>query len=246
MIFSLLLAAVAATTSVKVDTALPAGSILVRSIEGDTIKVDIDQRGTNPKKGGWFYWAFRVLDAGGRKLTVKFSTGRSPAVGSRGAAVSFDRGETWEWTDVLDPEAPKEEQTKDHKDQYGFTLKIPEGKNEVWFSQTLPYGLKEWNEFLARHAAERGKIFETSVLCKTRQDREVPLLSIGRLDGKAKYRLFLSSRHHCGEATATICIEGILEAFFAANELGLWLRENVEAWAVPFVDLDGVIAGDQG
>ena len=40
--------------------------------------------------------------------------------------------------------------------------------------------------------------------------------------------------------------EGIVDAFLADDDLGAWLRENVELMGVPFVDYDGVQAGDQG
>ena len=70
-----------------VDAEIPAGNIIVKSIEGDVVKLKQDFRDT---PGHWFYWAFRVRGAAGRTLTFDF--GDSPAVGSRGAAVSEDRG----------------------------------------------------------------------------------------------------------------------------------------------------------
>jgi hypothetical protein len=41
-------------------------------------------------------------------------------------------------------------------------------------------------------------------------------------------------------------LEGAAEAFMAGDDLGHWLRENVELMMVPFVDYDGCVAGDQG
>ena len=70
-----------------VDAEIPAGNIVVKSIEGDVVKLKQDFRDT---PGHWFYWAFRVRGAAGRTLTFDF--GDSAAVGSRGAAGSEDCG----------------------------------------------------------------------------------------------------------------------------------------------------------
>ena len=74
----------------------------------------------------------------------------------------------------------------------------------------------------------------------------VPKARFGRIDSRAKYRVWLSARHHCQETMASYVLEGILEAALSASETGQWLRDNVEFMVVPFVDYDGVIAGDQG
>ena len=55
-----------------------------------------------------------------------------------------------------------------------------------------------------------------------------------------------TARHHCSETTASWVFEGIVDAFLADDDLGAWLRANVELMGVPFVDYDGVQAGDQG
>ena len=234
--------AVGASGEVQVDTKLPAGCVIVQGVEGDTVKLELDFRTT---QGGWFYWAFRVTGAEGRTLKFQFDKKYWAAVGSRGAAVSTDLGASWRWSDEIDPSAAKDE-LGDHADVRGFTYAFGPNDREVWFSQTLPYGLREWKAFLGEFAAERGKLFEELTLCKTKKGRDVPLVRFGRLDGKAKYRAFVSSRHHCQEASATFVVEGMMRAVMADDELGRWCCENVEFRVVPFVDLDGVVEGDQG
>ena len=68
-----LLAAVAscgAACAFTVDAELPAGNIIVNSVEGDSVSVRQDLRDTNKD---WFYWAFRVKGAAGRTLRFKFT-----------------------------------------------------------------------------------------------------------------------------------------------------------------------------
>ena len=223
-----------------VDAGIPAGNILVNSIEGDTVKVRQDFRDT---PGHWFYWAFRVKGAAGRTLTFDF--GDSPAVGSRGAAVSTDRGRSWRWSDFERADA-RDPATGDHASYTAFTWKFADGEDETWFSQSVPYNQADWEAFLSAHSADYGKIFSTNTLCLSRKGRPVEMGRFGRIDGKAKLRMLVTSRHHAAEMTATYVLEGMLESAFGNDDLGRWMRENIEIRAVPFVDKDGVVDGDQG
>ena len=74
----------------------------------------------------------------------------------------------------------------------------------------------------------------------------MPCARFGCIDREPKFRIFMSARHHCSETMASWVLEGVGEAFLADDDLGRWLRENVELMMVPFVDYDGAQAGDQG
>ena len=228
---SLLLAAFLAS-GFAVDGNLPAGNVVVRGVSNETVRLSRELRDT---AGDWFYWAFRVRGAKGRTLTFEFDKGIAAGgpVGVRGPAVSADRGRSWSF--------PCDGKATRHSFVYSFP-----SDDEVWFYETWQYLPPDWESFLAAHEDLRGKRFETGVLCRTRKGREVPNARFGRLDGAAKYRFFVSSRHHCSEATATPVLEGLASAFLTDDDLGRWLCENVELMVVPFVDYDGVVDGDQG
>ncbi len=212
-----------------VDDQVPAGNIIFEGIDSDTILIRQDMRDS----ADWFYWAFRVCGAEGRTLHFKFTDPYAP-VSARGPAVTTDGGQTWSF-------AAEASATDD-----GFTYSFRPDEGEVWFYQTFQYLPPQWDDFLAHHEADRGRLFEAGELCKSRKGRSVPKARFGRIDGDAKYRVFLSSRHHCGEAPATYVLEGFVEQVFAPGAIGDWLRANVEIMAVPFVDYDGVVDGDQG
>lgn len=231
-----------------VDAGIPAGNILFCGIEGDVVRLRKDLRDT---AGHWIYWAFRVRGAAGRTLAFDFLDPLGAdkpdrgAVGTRGAAVSTDRGASWAWTDDFRDD-PRDSVTGDHESFSRFTWCFAPDADEVWFSQTIPYGPREWEDFLVRHEADRGRFFETGTLCRSRKGRTVETARFGRLDGQAPHKMLITSRHHCGEATATFVMEGILEAALADDDLGRWFRDTVEIRTVPFVDRDGVADGDQG
>ena len=229
-----LTAAVAVTgfAGLEIDGRLPAGNIVVEAVEGDAVRLTRELRDTATD---WFYWAFRVKGAKGRTLTFRFDENVcwGGPVGVRGPAVTTDGGRTWSY--------PCDGKSTKSSFAYAF-----ETDDEVRFYETWQYLPPDWEAFLAAHAADRGRKFETGVLCRSRKGRDVPKARFGCLSGRPKYRVFMSSRHHCSEATATPVLEGVASAFLADDELGRWLRENVELMVVPFVDYDGVTDGDQG
>lgn len=214
-----------------VDCNIPSGNIIIDSIEGDTVKLRQDMRDS----ADWFYWAFRVAGAQGRTLHFVFTNPYAEGpVSARGPAVTKDGGKTWSYA------------AESTSSEAGFTYTFGPDDAEVAFYQTFQYFPWQWDEFIAKHEERRGVLFETGELCRTRKGRSVPNARLGRIDGKARYRIFISSRHHCQEAPATYVLEGIVSRVFSDDEVGAWLRENVEFLVVPFVDLDGVVDGDQG
>ncbi|MCQ2388650.1 MAG: CocE/NonD family hydrolase [Kiritimatiellae bacterium] len=222
-------AAFGAFAEITVDDKIPAGNIVFEKTEGDVVYVHQDLRDT---QGPWFYWAMRVKGAAGRTLTFKFT--KSVAVGVRGPVVSVDRGKTYRF-------AAQKDATRN-----SFVYAFGKDADEVWFYECHPYLQKDWDAFLAQNADARGKTFTTGVLCKSRKGRDVPCARFGCIGKEPRFRVLMTSRHHCSETMATFALEGFCAAFFDNDEHGEWLRRNVEAMVVPFVDYDGAMDGDQG
>ena len=216
-----------------VDNELPAGNIALERIEGDNVHVHQELRDT---RGEWFYWAFRVKGAAGRTLTFTFTDKKSGGgpVGVRGPVVSTDGGKTFSYP--LDGKSRKD----------GFTYAFGPNDDEVLFYECHPYVRANWDAFVERHAASIGKDFVVGTLCKSRKGADVPCARFGRIGGEPKFRVFMAARHHCSETMASWVLEGMGEAFLANDDLGRWLRANVELMMVPFTDYDGAQAGDQG
>lgn len=213
--------------SVVVDKQLPAGNIVFERILNDTVYVHQELRGS---KKAWFYWAFRVRGAQGKKLTFVFT--KSFAICERGPVVSLDKGKSYEYL--------AEEGSTPHS----FTYTFPADAKEVWFSECHPYTPEMWEAFLKKpgHIGE----FETGILCKSRKGRDVPFMRMTTKNTLPKKSVVVSARHHCSEAPATFVMEGFIATFLENSELGAWLRDNIELTVVPFIDMDGAVEGDQG
>lgn len=211
---------------VVVDKNLPAGNIVFERMVNDTVYVHQELRGS---KKAWFYWAFRVTGAQGKKLTFVFT--KSFAICERGPLVSLDKGKSYEYL-------AEEGATK-----FQFTYDFPADAKEVWFYECHPYTPEMWYSFIK--APHKGQ-FETGVLCKSRKGRDVPFFRITPKKNAPKLSVIVSCRHHCSEAPAEYVVEGLTAAFLEDSELGEWLRDNIELTVVPFVDMDGAVEGDQG
>ena len=231
------------TQGFTVDADLPAGNIVVDGIDGDTVKVHQDLRDSSL----WFYWAFRVKDAAGRTLTFNFTDKRwNGPVGVRGPVVSNDGGRTFSYP--LDGKSRTD----------GFTYTFGPNDSEVMFYECHPYVRANWDSFVARMNGRAGRAtlptnyqlptanYVVETLCRSRKGADVPCARFGCIDREPKFRIFMSARHHCSETMASWVLEGVGEAFLCDDDLGRWLRENVELMMVPFVDYDGAQAGDQG
>ena len=226
-VFVLFSAISCTSDKVIIDKELPAGNIVFERIVNDTVYVHQELRGS---KKAWFYWAFRAQGCQGKTLTFVFT--KSFALCERGPLVSLDKGKSYEYL------------AEEGATPNMFTYTFPDNAKEVWFYECHPYTPQMWESFL--DAPDHKGDFEKGVLCKTRKGRDVPFFRMMPKGAAPKKSLFLTARHHCSEAPANYALEGVVAAFLEDSELGAWLRENVELTVVPFVDMDGVVEGDQG
>ena len=217
----------AGETKLHIDADFPGGNIVLDKIKGDDIYLHQDLRDTN---GDWFYWYFRVRGGEGRTLTFHFTKGNP--IGVLGPAVSTDAGKSWQW---LGAKAVR---------GASFHYEVPKEAAEVRFCFAFPYVGHNLHAFLKRH--DKNPHLKVETLCKTKKNRTVDLLKLGRLDGRAPTRAVLTCRHHACEMMASYVLEGIIDEVLADSDAGKWLRDSVEFFIVPMVDKDGVEDGDQG
>ncbi|MCP4608103.1 MAG: peptidase M14 [Planctomycetes bacterium] len=212
---------------VIIDADFPGGNVIVERIEGNTIFLRPDLRDTST---WWFYWYFRIRGAAGRTLKFQF-TGKNP-IGTQGPAFSTDGGGTWSW---LDSKAVKDS---------SFTYEFEQKGRDVLFCFSIPYLESNLRKFLNKYT--NNSHLTVHELCRTRKNRSVERLHVGKINGNPKYRVLLTARHHACEMIASYTLEGLLDVILSDTNLGHWFQNNVEVLVVPFVDKDGVEDGDQG
>lgn len=214
------------TTPLQVDTNFPGGNAVIESVRGDVVVLRPDLRDT---LGEWFYWHVRLRSAEGRR--VRFEFNRLYVLTCRGPAVSWDGGASWQW---LGSGGCAE----------AFECDIPESAADLRLSVGIPYvgeHLQRWSE---RHRDHPALVRES--LCTSEAGRVVEAFRVLAPASSPAHCLVVTARHHACEAIANYTLEGLLDAALGRDELGRWFASNVEVLAIPFMDADGVEAGDQG
>jgi len=218
---------------VNINTDFPGGNIIVDENRGNEIEV-------RPRLDGgrdWFYWYFEATAQEPGKVEFQFpsplSNRKNGAVGFQGPAVSYDKGETWEWmgTDTAVVQGKS----------FRYTFK--KAGESVRFSVTIPYLQPELDAFVKRH--EKNPHLSVSYLNRTPQGRKVELIQIGEPHPGATPTI-LTARHHANETIASFFLEGFMEAALSDTPEGDAFREKYVLYVVPFVDKDGCENGDQG
>ncbi|MFA6931573.1 MAG: hypothetical protein WCT05_14705 [Lentisphaeria bacterium] len=214
--------------TIEISSDFPGGNIAVKHINEREILLDVDRRDSS---GDWFYWCFKAkFDEVG---TYSFCFTSPNKVGTRGPALSFDKGRSWRW---LSPGSAAH-------DAQQFVYTHDGAQSEVLFCMGMQYLASDWKRFLKEFGD--GLLYcRSETLCISRKGRPVELFSIR--EGAPRHTLLLTSRHHAGEMMANHALEGILRAVLVDDAFGRAFRETLALYAVPFIDKDGVEAGDQG
>jgi hypothetical protein len=111
-----------------------------------------------------------------------------------------------------------------------FSYTFAEEENKVYFAHNMLYHPSHWDDFCSRMGLKQENF------CKSVKGRDLLAVRFG--EGE-KY-ILLTARHHACEATGSYVMEGVIETLRAH------LPEGYAVLAVPFVDYDGVVDGDQG
>lgn len=162
-------------------------------------------------------WFYWAFCVGGAGgKTVTFRIDGKKWLGYFGPAVSCDLVH-WTWLGSVSP------------DHMSFTYTFADD-GKVYFAHDMLYHPSRFYYFCERNG------LHPSVLCADRFGTPVPYVTVG----SGEYHILLTARHHCCEATGNYVMEGML------SELLDHPMDNFTVTAVPFVDADGVVRGDQG
>jgi hypothetical protein len=221
-----------AAPAVSIRTDFPGGNALIKTNAGSTVYLEPDLRGDRP----WFYWLFEAKALRSGEVTFVFPHKvigfLNGAIGFQGPAISFDRGQSWDWMGT-------ERVTKNK-----FTHAFEKAGDIVQFGVTIPYTEDDLKKFL--RARKENPHISQKKLTNSRKGRAVELIRIGK-PGPGKKPVMITARHHAAETMASFVVEGILdEAMSEQSEAGRLFRIQHVLFAVPLVDKDGVEEGDQG
>jgi len=106
----------------------------------------------------------------------------------------------------------------------------------------FPYATQHLDATLS----ELGDAWERSLIGVTHESRPLERLRLAGEDSGERPGVYLAARQHSGETPGSWVLDGILRFLASDSEEAVAMRETLDVWACPFVDLDGVVNGDYG
>jgi len=196
----------------------PGGNICCVGKSREEILVSQELRGTSR---WWFYWNMQWKNPSDDQISVKFRFANGKVVGPWRPALGKD-GRTWRFLGG----------TGEMSEEFEYTFAPRE---KVYFAYAFPYQSRDFEHFCRQYPAVKRR-----VLTSSEAGRPVDLLRLG--NPQAEYHVFFTARAHACEASASYVLEGTIAALLKQPRV----LERYCFHIVPFLDIDGVEAGDQG
>lgn len=221
----------AAEGLVSLSCDYPGGNVKIVKIQPGCAEIAPDLR---DNRLDWFYWNFDAVAT--EPGTVHFCfPEKQTKISAQGPAVSTDGGKTWKW---LGKEKTHFRNKTKNRDSFEWTF--TKAGEKVRFAQGIPYQKERFETFYEQYKAV--PYMKRTVLTKTRKGVDSPMLIIG----SGPKNILVTARHHACEAIASYAVEGFVTEALSDSPAGKEFRNRYTLYVVPFVDLDGVNAGDQG
>ena len=209
----------------------PGGNVKIVKIQPGCAEIAPDLR---DNRLDWFYWNFDAVATQPGTVHFCFPKGQSK-ISAQGPAVSTDGGKTWQWLGKAKTHFRNKTDNRDH-----FEWTFTKAGEKVRFAQGIPYQKERFEAFYEQYKAVPH--MKRSVLTKTRKGVDSPMLIVG----SGPKNILVTARHHACEAIASYVLEGFVTEALSESPAGKEFRKKYTLYVVPFIDLDGVEAGDQG
>ena len=166
----------------------------------------------------WFYFSFRAKAL--KEGTYTFHFCNKEVISKFGPAISFD-GEIYSFD------------KSSFIDHSTFKMAFKENQT-IYFAFAYPYRTGQFDVF----ASSNSYLQKVEIEEPTNKNRKQFVYTFGNKHGKI---FSLTARHHACETCASYVLEGFIEQIQKTD-----LVEKYLFSVIPFVDLDGVVDGDQG
>ncbi|QDU93099.1 M14-type cytosolic carboxypeptidase [Lignipirellula cremea] len=240
-----------------IDASRAAAAELLRvtdDFEGGSAQVlELDQAGRSvsfmpggdPRRGWPCWWCMRVAGlTPGETLTLRLRGSTATVGNAKPLAASWampDRatfsidGETW-----LHTEPGK-------RQDGGIVYTLQPQAESVVVAWGPPYTPATAEKFV-RDMAQKSPHATARLLCRSREDRPVPMLSIreGELPASERFGVWVQARQHAWESGSSWVAQGFGEWLLSDAAEAAWLRRHAEIYLVPVMDIDNTATGNGG
>lgn len=240
-VITCLLATVAATATepavggaqpppmLTVETSFPGGS-------GEVVTIDQQRRHikllpTKHEGRGWACWWYVRVSGLAIGEVVSLEVGRAPWATPTRAAFSSDN-KSWQQT------------AAGQREGAWITYRQKVDAAVVWFAWGPPFVPRD-AERLVREATATTSDARAFTLCRTREQREVHGIRVGR-NPEARFGVWVQARQHAWESGASWVCRGFVEWLVSDDPRAQQLRDRAAISIVPIMDLDSVAIGAGG
>jgi hypothetical protein len=236
-------------SGLRVASDFQSGSVRILRIDSGTQTIEF-MPGGDPVRGWPCWWYFRVdgLDVS-KTVTLRLRGSDATVAGSKGplskplaaawamptqAAVSRD-GETWTQTE------------KGVRDGEWMVYVIHPSDASVWVAWGPPYTVERADKAVQQLSQSRPGA-EARELCRSRENRPVPLLRIceGDTPTSRRFGVWVQARQHAWECGSSWVAQGFADWVVGDSEAARWVRTHAEIFWVPVMDVDNVATGNGG
>lgn len=221
------------STLYHIESGYPGGNIKISDSAPGRVLLSQDVRNAS----WWFYWNFRISNPPQGEVVFEFNNGET--IGPHGPAVSRD-GVNWSWAGeetLLKKKTRAEWLRNDDKSaSQSFKYRFSGNESHLYFARHFPYPVSFFETFLK---TQPSPCRTQKSLCRSTNGREVPVFQIAKSSHPQKCAV-IACRHHASESHASYLLEGMMAA------LSQKPPEDTAFHFIPFADIDGVEAGDQG
>ena len=227
---------------------------IVADFEGASVsQVEIDQEarsisfmpGGDPSRGWPCWWYFRIDGLKlGEKVTLRLR-GSTAAVGRKkplSAVWSMPKQATYS----VDGETWLRTADGEREDEWMIYTLEPEAAS-VFVAWGPPYTPDAATKFV-QAMSKKSPHAKAEELCRSRQDRPVPMLHVmeGDLPAKDRFGVWVQARQHAWESGSSWVAQGFAEWLLSEDDQAAWLRQHAEIFIIPIMDVDNVATGNGG
>lgn len=239
----------AAAEPLVVDADFEGGSVRTIEIDHSARRIDF-MPGGNPERGWPCWWYFRVNGiTPGESISLRLRAS-SATVERPGASLSKPLSAVWAQAERATYSTDGETWHRTEKgvrDGEWLVYSLKPNANSIFIAWGPPYTPSMAAKFVRKQADARRGATATE-LCRSREDRSVPLLHVmeGELPKEKRFGVWIQARQHAWESGSSWVAQGFGEWLMSDAADAAWLRRHAEILIVPIMDVDNAATGNGG
>lgn len=238
-----------AAEPLTVATDFEGGLVRVIAINSQERSIRVTPAG-DPSRGWPCWWYFRIDGiTPGETITIRL-LGAQPVSGQPGSPSRKPLSPTWASPDqaTFSTDGRTWRHTaKGTREEDGIIYQLAPNAGSAFVAWGPPYTPGTATKFV-REIAEKSAHAEAVELCRSRENRHVPMLIVkeGDLPEDQRFGVWVQARQHAWESGSSWVAQGFIEWLLGETAEAAWLRRHAEIRIVPIMDVDNTATGDGG